>query len=103
MTDPERETILQRDQERKQLRQTLLSDVEQAKHDLHPRTISTRWTSKQKAKLADAGASAKQNIAKNAPLIGIVAAAGLLFAARKPISNWIQRVRDRGTNEKGDE
>jgi hypothetical protein len=103
MTDPERETILQRDQARKQLRQTLVSDVEQAKHDLHPRTITTRWTAKQKSKLADAGASAKQNVAKNAPLIGIVAAAGLLFAARKPISNWIERLRNRKPHEEGDE
>ncbi|MGC1469801.1 MAG: hypothetical protein WA793_10505 [Sphingorhabdus sp.] len=103
MTDPERETILQRDQARKQLRQTLVSDVEQAKHDLHPRTITTRWTAKQKSKLADASASARQNVAKNAPLIGIVAAAGLLFAARKPISNWIERLRNRKPHEEGDE
>lgn len=103
MTDPERETILQRDQARKQLRQTLVSDVEQAKHDLHPRTMTTRWTTKQKSKLADAGASAKQNVAKNAPLIGIIAAAGLLFAARKPISKWIDRLRNRKPHEEGDE
>lgn len=103
MTDPDREAILERDQTRKAMRQTLRSDIEQAKHDLHPRTISTRWTARQKSKLVDAGTSAKQNIAKNAPLIGIVAAAGLLFAARKPISNWIERLRDRKRNEKGDE
>lgn len=103
MTDPERESILQRDQVRKQLRQTLVSDVEQAKHDLHPRTITTRWTAKQKSKLADAGASAKQNVAKNAPLIGFVVAASLLFAARKPISKWIERLRNRKPHEEGDE
>lgn len=102
MTDSDREAILKRDQVRKRLRGSLIADVEQAKRDLHPRTISTRWAAKQKARLADAGASARQNIAKNAPLIGIVAGAGLLFAARKPISNWIQRLRHRGTNEEGD-
>ncbi|MBK9003689.1 MAG: hypothetical protein IPM67_09530 [Sphingomonadales bacterium] len=103
MTDPDREAILERDQARKELRQALRSDVEQARHDLHPRTISTRWAARQKSRLADAGMSAKQNIAKNAPLIGIVAAAGLLFAARKPISSWIEHLRDRKHNKKGDE
>ena len=103
MTDLERETVLQRDQARKQLRKTLLSEVEQAKHNLHPRTISARWTAKQKARLADASASARQNAAKNAPLIGFVAAAGLLFAARKPISDWIERFRNRKPREEGDE
>lgn len=102
MADAEREAILERDRARKLLRQTLLSDVEQAKHDLHPRTISTRWADKQKARLTAASSSAKQNVAKNAPLIGFVAAAGLLFAARKPISNWIERFRNRGPHEEGD-
>ncbi len=103
MSDPERDAIVDRDQLRKALRQSLMTDVEQARHDLHPRTIANRWTSKQKARLSNAGASARQNIAKNAPLIGIGAVAVLLFAARKPISNWIHRLRDRRTNEKGDE
>ena len=103
MTEPDRESILQHDKVRKALRRTLLSDVEQAKHDLHPRTLSTRWVDKQKVRLATASASARQKVAKNAPLIGFAAAAGLLFAARKPISNWIDRLRNRKPYVEGDE
>ena len=103
MSDPDREAILQRDKTRKALRQTLFSEIEQAKHDLHPRTVSERWVAKQKSRLTQAGMSAKQNVAKNAPLIGFVAAAGLLFAARKPISNWIDRLRNRKPYVEGDE
>lgn len=103
MSDPDREAVMQRDKARKALRRTLFSGIEQAKHDLHPRTVSQRWVAKQKSRLTQAGMSAKQNVAKNAPLIGFVAAAGLLFATRKPISNWIERFRRRSANKESDE
>ncbi len=102
MPDPDRDAILQRDKVRKALRQSLVEDVERAKHDLHPRTLSTRWTAKQKDRLSRATKSTKQNIAKNAPLIGITGLAILLFAARKPISEWMQSLRPRKLDEKGD-
>lgn len=95
MADPEREAILQHDRTRKALRRALRSDAEQAKHDLHPRTVGARWKAKQKARLAGGAAAARQNIAKNAPLVGIAGLAILLFAARKPISQWMQRFRQR--------
>jgi hypothetical protein len=103
MPDPEREAILQRDRVRKAKRQSLLTDVERAKHDLHPRTIGSRWTAMQKRRISETAASAKQNIAKNAPLVGIAGLAVLLFVARKPISQWMQRLRDRGLDGKGEE
>lgn len=103
MADPSREDIIRRDLARKAARQSLVSEVEQAKHNLHPRTLTDRWKSKQMVRLESAAASARQNVAKNAPLIGFAAAAGLLFAARKPISNWIDRLRDRKPNVEGDE
>lgn len=100
---PEREEILQRDRARKAMRQSLMADIEQAKVDLHPRTIGARWTAKQKARVVKAGGTAKQNITKNAPLVGIAGLAVLLFTARRPISNWIQRLRTGAPIEKGDE
>jgi hypothetical protein len=100
---PEREEILQRDRARKAMRQSLMADIEQAKVDLHPRTIGARWTAKQKARVVKTGEAAKQNITKNAPLVGIAGLAVLLFAARRPISDWIQRLRTGAPNDEGDE
>lgn len=101
MADPEREAILQHDRARKALRQALRMDAQQAKHDLHPRTIGARWQAKQMARLAGAATSARRNVAKNAPLVGMAGLAILLFAARKPISQWMQRFRQRERDGKG--
>jgi hypothetical protein len=103
MADLDRQTVREHDRRRKALRESLLSDAEQARHDLHPKTLAQRWTTRQMARLADAGAEARQKVAKKAPLIGIGAAAILLFAARKPISEWLNSLRNRKANQEGDE
>jgi hypothetical protein len=103
MADPDREAVLERDRRRKALRESLLSDADQARHDLHPKTLASRWTARQKSRLADAGIEARQKVAKNAPLIGIGAAAILLFAVRKPISAWLNGLRKRKANQEGEE
>jgi hypothetical protein len=103
MIDPDREAVLERDLKRKALRESLLSDAEKARHDLHPKNLFARWTTRQKKRFGAAGNAARQKVAKNAPLIGIGAAAILLFAVRKPISKWLNGLGNRWANKEGKE
>ncbi len=103
MAEPDRKAVMERDHRRKALRKSLLSDASQARHDLHPKALAARWTARQKMRLADLGIDARQKLAKNAPLIGIGAAAILLFAARKPILAWVDGLRKRKAGQEGEE
>lgn len=103
MSDYSRDDVATRNSARHQLRSKLLSDANQAKHDLHPKTIASRWAGKQKQKLIGATGQAKQKVAKNAPLIGLAGVGVLLFAARKPISNWVNHLRNRKVQNEDDE
>jgi hypothetical protein len=100
MTEDSRDTVIKLDRERRHLRAHLTGDVEQAKHDLHPRTLTRRWKDQKRAQLADLGESGKQALRKNAPLIGLAGAAILLFAARRPISNAINKLRNKARQAK---
>lgn len=93
MHDDQRETVAQLDKRRKQLRLHLTGDVEQAKYDLHPRTLSRRWIDLKRIQIRSAADNGRQKLAKNAPLIGLASVAILLFAARKPISDAINQLR----------
>jgi hypothetical protein len=91
----DRQTVIEKDRQRRAARMALQADAQVAKHDLHPRTIFDRWKGRKIAQLTDATGSGKQVLRKNAPLIGLASAAILLFAARKPISNAIQSLRQK--------
>ncbi len=86
MSDDDRETVRALDRKRLDARARLIDDTEQAKHDLHPRTIVSRWTGRKKQQIANLSDSGKKGLKKNAPLIGLAGAAILLFATRRPIS-----------------
>jgi hypothetical protein len=100
MPDDARDKVMELDRRRLCLRQTLSGDVEQAKHDLHPKTIIRRWTNRKRVQMTDLAESSKESLKKNAPLIGLASAAILLFAARKPISNAISNLRERAQRSK---
>jgi hypothetical protein len=100
MTDDARQTVRQLDYQRQNARARLSGDAEQAKHDLHPRTLARRWTDQKKEQFADLADSGKQSFKKKAPLIGLAGAAILLFAARKPISNLFNHLRDKAKDRK---
>lgn len=102
MTDPRREIIKELDKQRHTKRSALSGDVAQAKHNLHPRTLAQRWKDKKRLQLLALSDSGKQNLAKNAPLIGLAGAAILLFSVRKPISNIIQNLRNTARQPKDD-
>jgi hypothetical protein len=92
MADPDRNIVIEQDRTRKALREMVRADVEQARNDLHPKTLTARWANRQKAKIKAAGDAIGERAKKNAPLIGLGTAAILLFAARRPISKLLQRL-----------
>lgn len=95
MTDLDRETIETLNRRRRAMRSALSGDVEQAKLDLHPRTLFTRWKGQKRQQLSALTETGKQNLANNAPLIGLAGAAILLFTARKPISRLYHQLRQK--------
>ena len=95
MSDDTRDKVIALDQERRNLRTQLVGDAEQAKQDLHPRTLIERWKGRKRHQLTSAAETGKQTLANNAPLIGLAGTAILLFAARKPISRLYQQLRDK--------
>lgn len=99
MTD-DRKKVIELNRQRHDARASLASDVDQAKYDLHPRTIAQRWTDQKRAQLADLADNGKQTLKKNAPLIGLASTAILLFAARRPISNAINALREKAQQAK---
>jgi hypothetical protein len=100
MTDDLRETIRELDKRRLQKRSKLAGDTRQAKHDLHPRTLFGRWKSRKTDQLGLIADSGKQELKKNAPLIGLAGAAILLFSVRKPISRLYQHLRNKAQQAK---
>jgi hypothetical protein len=100
MTEDTRDTVIKLDRQRRDLRAHLTGDVEQAKLDLHPRTLARRWTDRKRAQMADIADSGKHAFKKNAPLIGLAGTAILLFAARRPISNAINALRKKAQQAK---
>lgn len=95
MVNDDRDKVIALDRERRNLRTHLIGDAEQAKHDLHPRTLIQQWKGRKRQQLVSAAESGKQTLAKNAPLIGLAGAAILLFTARKPISRLYQQLRNK--------
>ena len=100
MPDNSRDKVIALDQERRNLRTHLVGDAEQAKHDLHPRTLIERWKGRKRQQLTSAAETGKQTLANNAPLIGLAGAAILLFTARKPIFRLYQQLREKARQVK---
>ena len=93
MSDPDRDTVKALDRQRKMQRATVATDLDQVKHDLHPKTLVQRWAAMQRVRLLHTTDAAKQKVANNAPVIGLAGLGILLFSLRKPISGWISKLR----------
>ena len=101
MTDDDlRQMLLDKAQLRKQKRQSVRNDLAQAKHDLHPKTLATNWLDAKKATARSVAQTGKQNLEKNAPVLGAAGLAVLLFAARKPIFKLWTNIRNRASATK---
>ncbi|HEV7234134.1 MAG TPA: hypothetical protein VGN36_07795, partial [Sphingorhabdus sp.] len=91
------------DAERRNLRRKLKNSVEVTKDVLNPRNQIQKLVERNKTKAKRVAGDAAETARKNAPLIGAIGLGALLFAARRPISDWISKARKSKTNPSDDE
>ncbi|WP_395635774.1 hypothetical protein [Sphingorhabdus sp.] len=84
--------------ERRNLRRKLKGSIDVAQEVLNPRNQVRKLVALKKSQAKNAANETIQVVKKKAPLIGIVGAATLLVAARRPISRWISNLRKSKTN-----
>jgi hypothetical protein len=89
----ERKSVMLSDAERRNLRRKLQGSVGVAQDVLNPRTQLTRLVVRGKAEAKRVAADTAKVARKNAPVIGVIGLSALIFAARRPISDWISKVR----------
>ncbi len=99
----ERKTVILSDAERRNIRRKLKGSVAVAQDVLNPKTqfrrLVARGTSEAKQVAEDVAQVAK----KNAPVIGAVGVAALLFMGRTPISRLFSKLKNRNNPPEGDQ
>jgi hypothetical protein len=93
----DRKNVILSDAERRNLRRKLKGSVEVAQDVLNPRNQLRRFVERKTATAKNVAGEAAQTARKNVPLIGAIGLGALLFAARRPISDWISQRRKNKT------
>jgi hypothetical protein len=94
----DRESVILSNAERRNLRRKLKGSIDVAQDVLNPRNQFRKLVALKKSQAKKAANETIQVVTNNAPFIGLVGAATLLVAARRPISRWISRLRKSKTN-----
>jgi hypothetical protein len=94
----DRESVILSNAERRNLRRKLKGSIDVAQDVLNPRNQVRKLVALKKSQAKKAANETIQVVTNNAPFIGLVGAATLLVAARRPISRWISRLRKSKTN-----
>lgn len=94
----DRVDVILTDAERRNLRRKLKGSVQVTKNVLNPKIQMRRLVERQKKSVAAAATDAKVQVKRNAPLLAAVGFAGLLLAARRPISAWFSRAPKKHSN-----
>ena len=94
----DRESVILSNAERRNLRRKLKGSIDVAQEVLNPRNQVRKLVALKKSQAKNAANETIQVVKKKAPLIGILGAATLLVAARRPISRWISSLRKSKTN-----
>ena len=94
----DRESVILSNAERRNLRRKLKGSIDVAQDVLNPRNQVRKLVALKKSQAKKAANETIQVVTNNAPFIGLVGAATLLVAARRPISRWISRLRKGKTN-----
>lgn len=94
----DRESVILSNAERRNLRRKLKGSINVAQDVLNPRNQVRKLIALKKSQAKKAADGTIQVVKNKAPLIGIVGAATLLVAARRPISRWISSLRKSKTN-----
>lgn len=89
----ERADVILTNAERRNLRRKLKGSVQATKDVLNPKTQVRRLVDRQKKAVAVAAADATMQVKRHAPLLAAVGVTGILLAARRPITQWLDRVR----------
>jgi len=94
----DRESVILSNAERRNLRRKLKGSIDVAQDVLNPRNHFRKLVALKKSQAKKAANETIQVVTNNAPFIGLVGAATLLVAARRPISRWISLLRKSKTN-----
>jgi hypothetical protein len=94
----DRESVILSHAERRNLRRKLKGSIDVAQEVLNPRNQVRKLVALKKSQAKKAAGETVQVVKNKAPFIGIVGAATLLVAARRPISRWISSLRKSKTN-----
>ncbi len=94
----DRESVILSHAERRNLRRKLKGSIDVAQDILNPRNQVRKLVALKKSQAKNAAGDTVQVVKDKAPLIGILGAATLLVAARRPISRWISSLRKSKTN-----
>jgi len=94
----DRESVILSNAERRNLRRKLKGSIDVAQDVLNPRNQVRKLVALKKSQAKKAANETIQVVTNNAPFIGLVGAATLLVAARRPISLWISHLRKSKTN-----
>ena len=94
----DRESVILSNAERRHLRRKFRGSVEVAREVLAPRNQLNKFFARKTAEAAHVAGDAVHIAKKNAPLIGAIGLGALIYAARRPISDWISRLRKSKTN-----
>lgn len=88
-----RKTVILTDAERRNLRRKLKGSVNVAQDVLNPRNQLKRLVDRKQSQVRKLASDTGEVARKNAPLLSAIGIGALLFAARRPISGWIAKLR----------
>lgn len=97
----DRQSVILSDAERRHLRRKFKGSVDLAKQALSPRRQVKRLVERKSDEAKHLVGETTQIVRKNATILGIIGVSALLFAARRPISRWISRLRKSKTAPDG--
>lgn len=94
----DRESVILSNAERKYLRRKFRGTVAAAREVLAPRNQLNKFFARKTDKATRAASDAVHIAQKNAPLISVIGLGALIYVARRPISDWISRLRKSKSN-----
>ena len=98
----DRKKVILSDAERRNLRRKLKESAEVAQNILNPRNQLRRFIERNKKKAKNFATDAAHVTKANAPVIGAIGFGAIVFAARRPISGWISKLRNSKTHNTPD-
>lgn len=96
-----RQEVLDEAQRRRDLREKLRADVQEARTVLSPRYQMRKLVARNKARVRDVIDDTTVKARAAAPVAGVVGLGAAIFFARRPIAKWISYLRNVRKNSAG--